>query len=137
MKIPVYSASDIPGLAKKHRQAQTLVLAGLAGLIAIYSGQTLIENNSDITTIVSFWLIRILPLAVFIPGILKQHYRNYSWLCFVILWYFTAEVVHCMSPGASVQDFFAVSLTVIIFCSAMMASRWRQHQLLAERQNPQ
>ncbi len=75
----------------------------------------------------SLWLVQTLPLAIFIPGLLRQRYRTYSWICFAILIYFTWSVTNAMAPWAHWSDLVIVLLTVNIFISAMMVSRWLQY----------
>src|SRR5690554_2381558 len=96
---------------------------------------TLVNITSERGSL-TLWLVQSLPLLLFVPGLLKHYYRTYSWLCFVLLFYFTAFTVDAMSPLRDWADYLGVSLSVIMFISAMLASRWRQHQLLAIQQNP-
>lgn len=66
------------------------------------------------------------PLLIQIPGLLKKHYRAHSWLCFVVLAYFTAYVVEVGSPLAETSDWVGLVLSVIIFIGAMLSSRGLQ-----------
>lgn len=75
----------------------------------------------------ALWLFKIIPLAIFIPGFLKQSYRSYSWICFAILPYFIWIIPMALGRG-SWGDWTIVALTVIIFNAAMMTSRWLQQQ---------
>jgi uncharacterized membrane protein len=80
-------------------------------------------------------LMQLLPLVIFIPGLIaKVHYRTYSWLCFVLLAYFTAYVVELGSPLRHWTDAIGLTLTVVMFISAMMASRYVQRWQVAERE---
>lgn len=80
-------------------------------------------------------LMQLLPLVIFIPGLIaKVHYRTYSWLCFVLLAYFTAYVVELGSPLRHWTDAVGVTLSVVMFISAMMASRYVQRWQVAERE---
>lgn len=83
---------------------------------------------------VKLWLVQSIPLLIFIPGLVQQRYRTYSWICFVILVYFTWSVVNTMSPLVRWQDVVVVVLTVAIFISAMMLSRWLQYWQYYQRQ---
>jgi uncharacterized membrane protein len=75
----------------------------------------------------ALWLFKIIPLAIFIPGFIKQYYRSYSWICFAILPYFIWIIPMALGRG-SWGDWTIVALTVIIFNAAMMSSRWLQQQ---------
>lgn len=81
------------------------------------------------------WVFQSLPLLIVIPGILKKHYRAHSWLCFIILAYFTAYVAEVGSPLAEPTDWVGLSLSVIVFIGAMISSR--QLQRLNPNEEPQ
>lgn len=71
--------------------------------------------------------MQLLPIIIFLPGLInKVNYRIYSWMCFVLLVYFTAYVVELGSPLRHWTDAVGLTLTVIMFISAMMASRFVQ-----------
>jgi uncharacterized membrane protein len=76
---------------------------------------------------IELWLVKILPLLIFIPGIIKKKYRTYSWLCFAILPYFIWITPLVMGRG-SWGDWLLTLLIVILFISSMMTSRWMQQQ---------
>ena len=79
------------------------------------------------------WLLQILPLLLLLPGLLKQHYRSFSWLCFLMLAYFTGYVVQVYSPTRDPQDWISLALTLIIFIAGMFASRWLQRRKIPEK----
>ncbi|GAB2191074.1 hypothetical protein MAH1_26820 [Sessilibacter sp. MAH1] len=75
----------------------------------------------------SIIIIQTLPLIIFIPGLIhKKHYKTYSWLCFVVLLYFTAYVTEVGSPLMRWTDITGLLLTIGLFISAMMTSRYVQ-----------
>ncbi|WIO73401.1 DUF2069 domain-containing protein [Porticoccaceae bacterium LTM1] len=76
------------------------------------------------------YAITLLPLLIFIPGMLKEHYKSYSMLCFVCLMYFTVITVNLFKPEPSVWDVMEMVWVCILFISAMMFSRWKQRSLL-------
>ena len=39
------------------------------------------------------WVLRLLPLLIFVPGLAADRVRTYIWLCFVILMYFITLVL--------------------------------------------
>jgi len=80
------------------------------------------ENNGF-----KLWLVKILPLLIFIPGFIKKKYRTYSWLCFGILPYFIWIIPLVMGRG-SWGDWLLTLLIVTLFISSMMTSRWMQQQ---------
>jgi uncharacterized membrane protein len=73
------------------------------------------------------WVVKLLPLLIFVPGFITRRYRTYSWLCFGILPYFIWLTPLVMARGAW-SDWVMISLIVILFISSMMTSRWMQQQ---------
>ena len=77
------------------------------------------------------WLGLLLPLLVFVPGMLRDKLRSYIWLCFISLLYFMRLVVALFAePG---NPLFAVGMVavVVLFISAMMYVRVRARELRA------
>jgi len=81
------------------------------------------------------WVMQCLPLLLVLPGMIVQRYKTYSWLCFILLLYFTAYVVEVGSPLFTWTDATGLSLTVAMFISAMMTSRWLQHWQIQQAQS--
>ena len=78
--------------------------------------------------------IQVIPVFAFLPGIAANHYRSYSWLCFILLFYFIKGVEGALVSTASISDLIFLLLSVVMFCSSMMASRWCQR--LFKQSNP-
>ncbi len=79
------------------------------------------------------WLIQVTPLLLILPGMIMRYYRSYSWLCFVLLGYFIIAVEHSFMSTASIFDHIYLTITVVLFISAMFTSRWMQfHQKTIE-----
>lgn len=132
MKIPEYTAADIPVLQKKYTITQWAVIVCLIGMVVIFTANNILYPWGSITV----WCIQCVPLLAFLPAIFKHRYRAYSWLCFVILPYFMNTVVHAMASNARILSFVLLLFIVVLFICAMMASRYRQHSVLAVKQNP-
>lgn len=84
----------------------------------------------------TIWLVRIVPLLVFVPGMLTRNLRSLAWLCFVVLMYFMIAVTEAMSPLRLWINYVEVVLSVAIFLTAMMTIRWQaqaKRQQLAEQ----
>jgi uncharacterized membrane protein len=72
------------------------------------------------------WWILPLPLLPVLPGLLKSHSRSYLWLCFILLLYITASTVDVMMPGRGWRHGALLALSLTLFFSAMMTSRWQR-----------
>ena len=65
------------------------------------------------------WLAFLLPLVIFVPGMLRDNLRSFIWLCFVSLLYFMRLVVAVFAQpddGLAIMGLVAV---VVLFCTAM------------------
>ena len=70
-----------------------------------------------------------LPLLVVLPGLYRNHYKAYSWLCFIILIYFIAYVAEVGSPLREWTDYLGLILSVLLFVSTMFTSRQLQRRI--------
>ena len=77
------------------------------------------------------WLVKLAPLLLFLPGMLKDVLRSFIWLCFVCLLYFIVLVQRIfLVPGDSLAVIGTVAV-VSLFTAAMLYVRWRARELRA------
>ena len=74
------------------------------------------------------WLGKLLPLLLFLPGMLRDRLRSYIWLCFVSLLYFIALVERLFAVPGSALAICGLAAVVILFCAAMLYVRWRARE---------
>ncbi len=72
---------------------------------------------------------KVIPLLIFLPGMLKENLRSYIWLCFVSLLYFIALVERLVAQPDSVLAAVGMFGVVTMFIAAMMFVRWRAREL--------
>ena len=77
------------------------------------------------------WLGKLLPLLIFLPGLLRDRLRSYIWLCFVSLLYFMALVERLFAVPGSALAVVGTCAVVTLFIAAMMYVRWRARELRA------
>ena len=77
------------------------------------------------------WAGKLLPLLIFLPGMLKDRLRSYIWLCFVCLLYFIAQVERMFAQPGSLLAITGLVAVVVLFIAAMMYVRWRARELRA------
>jgi uncharacterized membrane protein len=128
---PPENTEQAQRIKRKLSIARALVLATYSGLLLMFTLLTLFKAEPNWP----LWIVQVVPLLIFAPGLKRGYHRTYSWLCFVVLLYFTWAVTNTLSPLAYWRDYLAVALTVILFSSAMMASRWRQQWWLWENRH--
>lgn len=78
------------------------------------------------------WLGKLLPLLIFLPGMLRQHLRSYIWLCFVTLLYFIAQVERMFAQPGSSAVILGMVAVVGLFVTAMLYVRWRARELKSQ-----
>ncbi len=82
------------------------------------------------------WSVSVVPLLGFFPGLIKAQFRTGSWLCFLLLLYFSGFTLAAGMPGNTLGDALAIGLTVSLFISAMLFSRWQQRANLSQGVQP-
>lgn len=126
----VISDTEASVIHRKFLAARMLFLICYAVMLLLFCLLNLFLDQGSFKLL----LVQCVPLLIFVPGLVQQRYRTYSWICFVILPYFTWSVVNVMSPLIRWHDIAVLILSVIIFVTAMMASRWLQYWQVYEQQ---
>lgn len=93
-------------------------------LIGFISAWTLAISPPPQANPITITLFQVVPLALFLPGVLMGSQRTCVWLCFVILVYFCSGVIWAMSPVQMIFGLGESLLTVALFTSAMLYVRW-------------
>ncbi|MEH6588866.1 MAG: DUF2069 domain-containing protein [Halioglobus sp.] len=74
------------------------------------------------------WFIKVVPLMLFVPGMLRQNLRSYIWLCFVCLLYFLMLVERLFAEPGNVLAIIGMLAVVVLFNAAMLFVRWRARE---------
>ncbi len=77
------------------------------------------------------WCGKLLPLLIFVPGMLKDRLRSFIWLCFMCLLYFIALVQYLFSAPGSLLAQTGMLAVVVLFTAAMLYVRARGPELRA------
>jgi len=77
------------------------------------------------------WVGKLLPLLLFLPGMLRDRLRSFIWLCFVSLLYFITLVERLFATPQALLPWLGMVAVVTLFCSAMFYVRWRARELQA------
>lgn len=121
-KVIVISAADAVILEKKLRLGQRICNASYIALLITLTLNIVIGDNFKFLHLA----VALVPLLIFIPGLIKPQHRTYSWMCFVLLMYFLFLVPLLMSYWSLI--YWVLTLLVsILFMAAMMTSRWLQY----------
>ena len=112
--------SELPAPIRKILWCNSSLLAALLALFLYWN----IFRESGFSAAVL--LFQTLPLVALLPGLWRLAYRSYSWLCFVLLFYFIFAVQRVFLSNSHASDFIFLALTVSLFITSMVASRWLQ-----------
>lgn len=113
-----------PGVDSLASRTRTVVWISYAVLLCQQVAELLLDNAPWI-----IWLAVVLPLLIFLPGMLQDQLRSYIWLCFVLLLYFMRLVVALFETPGSPTAITGMVAVVILFIAAMMYVRWRAQEL--------
>lgn len=72
------------------------------------------------------YLIVLLPIVMFAPGVFMNNMRTLIWMGFVLLLYFASAIFGVTKPEPNMLDIAELTLTIILFCGAMLYTRIRQ-----------
>jgi uncharacterized membrane protein len=78
------------------------------------------------------WIMRVLPLLIFLPGIITDNLRSYIWLCFVCLLYFVTLVLRLFADPVNIVAILGMASVVTLFIAAMLYVRWRAQEIKEE-----
>jgi uncharacterized membrane protein len=77
------------------------------------------------------WAGKLLPLLLFVPGMLRDRLRSFIWLCFVVLLYFITLVERLFAQPDSALASVGMVAVVGLFVSAMLYVKVRGPELRA------
>lgn len=129
------AGKDINQLAEKSRR---WVLVSFSAVVLLMAANPLLfpTEGARLWVIMS---VQIMPLMLFVPGIWARRPRSHAWLCFVSLLYFMRGTTESFIPGRELFGIALGILSILLFSSAMMFSRWESMRIKAELEklNPQ
>ncbi len=106
-------------LEKRRRAALLAALTCLYALFLLFAGDSLqmwLAGASPGVALL-FWLVRLAPLAIFLPGLHRHSPRTAAWLSFVILMYF----VHAVTT-AFVAEYRFYGIAYSLLCMAVFGA---------------
>lgn len=79
--------------------------------------------GGNLTAIIVLWLIKCLPLLIFLPGLRARKLRTYAWLSFVVLLYFVQGVQTAFTEDARLYGIIVTVLLSLLFCALVVYIR--------------
>ncbi|MFT7178601.1 MAG: putative membrane protein [Oceanospirillaceae bacterium] len=103
---------------QKRKYSRAVSVAAYAALIAYFVISTLVDPYEKVGSIVIIG-IKCFPLLGFALAMYKEHLRQLAWMCFVLLIYFTIEVMYVPVNGA-----LGAFIITLLYTSTMLHIRW-------------
>lgn len=116
-------------MSLRTRLARQFALGSFAVLVLLLTVETVGIVRLQPLTRAVLWTVWVLPLLLFLPGLLRGAWKSHLWLCFVVLVYFTVSVSELFDPRHGLADWLELGAIVVLFVAAMMYARWRQREL--------
>ena len=119
--------SPEPAIIATSHRAVIFSYTALLAVFALY-GVWQLFNGGNAVAIVVLWLIKTVPLAIFIPGLRVRKLRTYAWLSFVSLLYFVQSVQTAFTVDARAYGVLVTLLVATLFCALVVYIRsYRGH----------
>ena len=83
------------------------------------------------------WVLRLLPLILFMPGVGRDNLRSVVWLSFVLLFYFVSAVETVFAQPNDPTAVTGIVSVVLLFCIAVLYIRFRGRERRGANTNPQ
>ncbi|MGB4246362.1 MAG: DUF2069 domain-containing protein [Pseudohongiellaceae bacterium] len=110
-----------PALIEQSRNA---VIAIYCVLLLTYTLHSVWQiPGGNIPAIVFLWLLKVVPLLIFMPGLRKRHLRTHAWLSFVVLLYF---IVGVQTAFVAETRIYGIAITLLLsglFCALVVYIR--------------
>ncbi|MGB8712334.1 MAG: DUF2069 domain-containing protein [Onishia taeanensis] len=116
------------GLDTMVDKSRRLVIASYVALLVLLSYGGLVMHDVQ-TDGWGPWLVRVVPLLLFLPSILVKRARGHAWLCFVSLLYFMQGVMFATLPGQTLFGILVAAASLALFVGSLGYARFRSRQL--------
>lgn len=110
-----------PALIENSHRAVVMCYSALLIIFTLFGLWQIPGGN--VTAIVVLWLIKSLPLLIFVPGLRARKLRTYAWLSFVVLLYFIQAVQTAFTEDARVYGVALSILLALLFCALVVYIR--------------
>src|SRR5690606_9447922 len=114
-------SKTVPALIEQSRRAVMMTYFSLLIVFTAYSLWQL--PGSNLPSITFLWLLRSVPLLIFLPGLLKRHLRTFAWLSFVVLLYFVQSVQTAFTEDGRLYGIVVTGLLCVLFTAVVVYIR--------------
>ncbi|MDP1931202.1 MAG: DUF2069 domain-containing protein [Gammaproteobacteria bacterium] len=115
--------SAAPALIEQSRKAVILSYCALLLTFTFNGLWQIVNGEITIVAIIFLWLLKVLPILIFLPGLRQKHLRTHAWLSFVVLLYFIVGVQTAFVEETRVYGIIITLLLSILFCALVIYIR--------------
>ena len=121
---PAHTMADQPQeLPIPIKRSKAVLLASYYGLIIyFFAASILATGNLNLATLF-IWLIQVLPLLLFLPGLHTNRLRTYGWASFLVLLYFIHAVLVVFDPARRGLGVVEILLCCTLFVTLIVFIR--------------
>ncbi|MCO6057191.1 DUF2069 domain-containing protein [Pseudomonas sp. MOB-449] len=116
---------ELAWLTPRMTASRAISLASFIALAALLAVNTLFFADLHGARTGVVLAIQLVPLALLAPGMILGNARAHAWACFVVNIYFIQGVLAAIDPSRSLFGWLEASLSVVLFCAALLYTRWR------------
>lgn len=115
-----------PDMPLKLRVSRQVLLASLLTLSALFAWQygVWLKNGDTPFNGLVIMLLKLVPLLLVFPGVLKGQWRAHIWLSFISLFYFLVGCLATFASNAPLEGLVLLVASVTLFISSMLFARW-------------
>ncbi|MGJ8687828.1 MAG: DUF2069 domain-containing protein [Spongiibacteraceae bacterium] len=124
-------------LEKYQRRSRVAAVAMKCSFFAVLltlSASTWVWVQEGREPSVTIWILRLLPVAMFVHGVYREQRRPLAWMCFVLLMYFTSAVTQAMSSRGLWINYVEVGCISALFVTTVMFIHWAVKAEIASRE---
>lgn len=118
------AAVNIEAMRRVWRWSRYGLFASFFGLLLVLTLTTWLWPPEGAEPTLAIWLLKIGPLLMFLPGLLRNNTRSCAWLCFVVMFYFLIGVLNAMIPSGGSIDVVQIGLSVAVFTFGIVFIRY-------------
>lgn len=111
--------------------ARNLAVLSYFTLLALMVATTFLSDIPEDASKAVIVTVKLLPLLLFLPGILQNKTRSHIWLCFVVLLYFTQYSMLSYLHEWAIVPVITTLVTMSVFISSMMFVHWYKKDQIA------
>jgi uncharacterized membrane protein len=113
------------------KQAKIITIAAYIALILSIGWSTFAGapdasemSNNWLLVGVFLWTIKVIPLLIFIPFLIKDTDRVYGWMSYVSMIYFILAILLAFTPQSRLIGTIATLSSCILFVGCLLVIRW-------------